>query len=106
MKPAVSVAVFSLRLMTMRPGSAKAGRACEALAFGSSSAKEVVRARCGNVFEECCKRLEAPVLRIATQERELRAVIRVGVDLTVIKLDRADRLRGWIDGLSKAKLPS
>ena len=43
---AVSVAVFSLRLMTMRLGSAKAGRACEARAFGSSSRR---KRSCGHV---------------------------------------------------------
>ena len=60
--------------------------------------EEFVRTRRGNVFEESCERLEAPVLRIATHERELRAVIGVGVDLPMIELDRADGLRGWIDG--------
>ena len=60
-------------------------------------AEEFVRARRGNVFEKSCERLEAPVLRIATQERELRAMIRVGVDLAMIELDRADGLRGRID---------
>ena len=61
------------------------------------AAEEFVRTCGGNVFEECCERLEAPVLRIATQERELRAVIGVGVDLAMIELDRADGLRGRID---------
>ena len=98
MRPAVAVAVFSLRLMTMRSGLAKAGRACEARALGSSSRR---KSSCGhvdgNVFEECRECLEAPMLRIAPQERELRAMIRVGVDLAVIELDRADGLRGRID---------
>ena len=62
------------------------------------AAEELVRACGGNVFEKCCERLEAPVLRIATQERELRAMIGVGVDLPMIELDRADGLRGRIDG--------
>src|SRR5208337_692250 len=53
----------------------------------------------GNVFEKSRERFEALVLRIAPQERELRAMIRVGVDLAVIQLDRADGLRGWIDRL-------
>ena len=38
------------------------------------------------------------MLRIATHERELRAMIRVGVNLPVIEFDRADGLRGRIDG--------
>ena len=98
MSAAVSVAVFSLRLMMMRTGSANAGlRLRGARLWIVLAAEEVVRARGGNVFEKSCERLEAPVLRIATQKRELRAMIRVGVDLPVIELDRADGLRGRIE---------
>ena len=45
MKPAVAVAVFSLRLMTMRSVLANVGRACEARAFGSSSRR---KSSCGH----------------------------------------------------------
>src|SRR5208337_1707202 len=61
------------------------------------AAKELVRAAWRNVFEEACECFEALMLRIAPQERELRAMIRVGVDLAVIELDRADGLLGRID---------
>ena len=37
------------------------------------------------------------MLRIAPQEGKLRAMIRVGVDLAVIQLDRAEGLLGRID---------
>ena len=79
-------------------GIRKRGRACEARAFGSSSRR---KSSCGhvdgNVFEKSCERFEALMLRIAPQKRELRAMIRVGVDLAVIELDRADGLLGRID---------
>src|SRR5208337_5477926 len=51
----------------------------------------------GNGFEKGCERFKALMLRIAAQKRKLRAMIREGVDLAVIELDRADRLRRWID---------
>jgi hypothetical protein len=51
----------------------------------------------GNVFEKSRERFEAPMLRIATQQRELRAMIRKGVDLAVIEFDRADGLFGRVD---------
>jgi hypothetical protein len=53
----------------------------------------------GNVFEKSREHFEALMLRIAPQERELRSMIRVGVDLAVIELDRADGLRRRIDRL-------
>ena len=40
------------------------------------------------------ERLKALMLRVAAQKCELRSVIGEGVDLAVIELDRADRLRG------------
>ena len=60
--------------------------------------EELMRACGGNVFEKSCERLEAPMLRIAAQKRELRAMIRERIDLAMIELDRADGLRGRIDG--------
>jgi len=62
------------------------------------TAEELVRARGGNVFEKSGECFEAPVLRIAPQKRELRAMIRERVDLAMIQLDRADGLRRRIDG--------
>src|SRR5271166_6245042 len=50
----------------------------------------------GNGFEKGCERFKALMLRIAAQKRKLRAMIREGVDLAVIELDRA-RLRRRID---------
>ncbi len=60
------------------------------------AAKQVVRACCWDAFQKRGEGRKAPVLRIAMQERELRAVIREGVDLAMVELDRADRLRGRI----------
>ena len=61
------------------------------------AAEEFVRAGGGNVFEKGRECFEAPMLRIAAQKRELRAMIRERVDLAMIELDRADGLRGRID---------
>ena len=61
------------------------------------AAKQIVRARGRNILEERRERFKAPMLRIAAQKRELRAMIRVGVDLAVIKLNRANSLLGRID---------
>src|SRR5208337_4167170 len=63
------------------------------------AAKQLMRARARNSLKKRRKRFKALMLRIAPQERELRAVIGEGVDLAVIELDRADGLRRRIDRL-------
>ena len=95
---AVSVAVFSLRLMTRRLVSANAGLSLRSAGLWIVfSLEELVRAGRRNGFEKGCERFEALMLRIAAQKCELRAMIGEGVDLAVIELDRADGLRGRID---------
>ena len=63
------------------------------------AAKQLVRARARNLLKKGRERFKALMLRIAAQKRELRSVIGEGVDLAVIELDRADRLRRRIDRL-------
>ena len=63
------------------------------------AAKQLVRARARNLLKKGRERFKALMLRIAAQECELRSVIGEGVDLGVIELDGADRLRRRIDRL-------